>query len=375
MGLLKSIQRDPKIAHELAQCVEANRPFRLTDMKLYLTRRCNLRCIMCNAWAEEGDGPDELSTGEALCVIDEARSLGLTDLKLFGGEPMLRRDLEVIVEHAATLGVRCTLITNGTLLTEQRARDLVEAGLAQLDLSLDAGNAELHDTIRGVPGTWRRAMQGLQAMQAAAQALERRVVIRVNAVVMRHNYLSLPKLVGQLSSLAVDEITLNPVVPQAPQSANRRAAAPQVVLEPADIAVYNAEVATAIAGQAPAYRLSKSRDCLYLYGTSQQDIARASEGRYVDRLGVACCFKPWYYAVVRENGEVVGCNTVKHPSARIGSVRAASLEELWHSERYRRFRAGCKPPRFAGCARCCYHFALVNQQIQAALVTAASRTP
>jgi radical SAM protein with 4Fe4S-binding SPASM domain len=372
MGLLKSIQRDPKLARELAQCVEDDQPFRLTDMKLYLTRRCNLRCVMCDAWAAEPDGHAELSAGEVLSVIDQARALGLTDLKLFGGEPMLRRDLEVIVEHAAILGVRCTLITNGTLLTEQRARNLVEAGLAQLDLSLDAGDAGLHDAIRGVPGTWRRAMQGLQAVQAAAQAFKRRVAIRVNAVVMRANYLELPKLVDQLSSLAVDEITLNPVVPQA---ANRRKAAPRLVLEPADIAVYNAEVATAIAGHAPAYRLSKSRDRLYLYGTSQQDIEHASEGRYVDRLGVTCCLKPWYYAVVRENGDVVGCNTVKHPAARIGTVREASLEELWRSERYRTFRAACKPPHFAGCARCCYHFALVNKQIQAALVTTASCIP
>jgi radical SAM protein with 4Fe4S-binding SPASM domain len=371
MGLLKSIQRDPSIARELAQCVEDGRPYRLTDMKLYLTRRCNLRCVMCNAWAEQAGGHDELSTGEVLCVIDQARALGLADLKLFGGEPMLRRDLDVIVEHAAMLGVRCTLITNGTLLTGQRARRLVEAGLAQLDLSLDAGDAGLHDAIRGVPGTWRRATQGLRAVQAAAHSLKRRVVIRVNAVVMRGNYLGLPKLVGQLSSLAVDEITLNPVVPQA---ANRRETASQVVLEPADIAVYNAEVAAAIAGQAPAYRLSKSRDCLYLYGTSQQDIEYASEGRYVDRLGVTCCFKPWYYVVVRENGDVVGCNTVKHPTARIGTVREASLEELWRSERYRTFRASCNPPRFAGCARCCYHFALVNKQIQEALITSTSRT-
>ena len=373
MRLLKSIQRDPKIAREFAQCVEDNRPYRLTDMKLYLTRRCNLRCVMCNAWAAEPkpDGRDELSTGEVLCVVDQARPLGLADLKLFGGEPMLRSDLEVIVEHAARLGIRCTLITNGTLLTEQRAQRLVEAGLAQLDLSLDAGEAALHDAIRGVPGTWLRATHGLQAMQSAAHALRRRVAIRVNAVVMRHNYLDLPKMISRLAALAVDEIVLSPVVPQA---ANERGTAPQYVLRREDIALYNAEIAPATAGQATPYRLSKSRDSLYLYGMSEQDIERASEGRYVDRLGVTCCFKPWYYVVVRENGDVAGCNTVKHPTAHIGNIREASLEELWGSERYRTFRADCKPPRFAGCARCCYNFALVNKQIQEALVSATART-
>lgn len=364
MGLLKNIKRDPGIAREFAQCVRDNQPYRLMDMKLYLTRRCNLRCLMCNSWVEEPDGRDELSTDEMIRVIAQARPLGLANLKLFGGEPMLRRDLEFVVEHASTLGIRCTLITNGTLLSESRARSLVKAGLAELDLSLDASHPALHDIIRGVPGTWLRAMRGLQAVQVAAQALNRCVVIRVNAVVMRQNYLDMPQLVSDLSALAVDEIVLNPVIPQAD---NERGAASQYVLLPEDIVRYNDEIAPMIAEQATTYRMSKDRDFLYLYGTTERAIENASEGRYVERLRVKCCFKPWYYTVVRENGDMVGCNTVKHPMARIGNIREASVGEVWLSERYNTFRAHCQPPQFAECGRCCYHFALVNKQVEAVL--------
>jgi radical SAM protein with 4Fe4S-binding SPASM domain len=370
VGLAKSIRRDPQVAAELARCVAEGRPYRLLDLKLYLTRRCNLRCLMCNAWAQDGDGREELTTGEIFHLIAEARALGLAHLKLFGGEPLLRRDLEAIVGHAAGLGIRCTLITNGTLLNQQRAQALVTAGLAQLDLSLDAGDPALHDEIRGVPGTWQRAVQGLQAVQEAARRFDRRVVLRVNTVVMRHNYHDLPHLARTLSDLGVDELVLNPAVPQA---ANSRATAAHYLLAPPDITRYNAEIAPQVAAAANGHGLATDRERLYLYGTTERHVEDAVLGRYANRLQVGCCFKPWYYAVIRENGDVVGCNTVKHPLASIGNVRETSLDHLWHSEAYHAFRARCHPPQFDDCQRCCYHLARLNKQIEEALATGRHR--
>jgi len=354
MSLRKSLRRDSAAAREFARCIQENQPYRLLDMKVYLTRRCNLRCVMCDAWTSRQDARDELSTDDWLQVIAQAKPLGLANLKLFGGEPTLRQDLAIIVERASTLGIRCALVTNGTLLTEERARALVEAGLAELDLSLDASTPALHDSIRGAPGAWRRTMRGLQAMQQAAQSLNHRLFVRVNAVVMRENYSDMPSLARLLSGLAVDEIALNPVIPREN---------PQRALLREDILRYNAEIAPQIAGQATAYRLSTSRDDLYMYGTTERDIEQAAQCRYVDRLQVQCCFKPWYYMVVRENGDVVGCNTVRHPMTRMGNAQQISIEEIWFSEAYKTFRASCQPPRFDDCASCCYHFALVNRQI------------
>lgn len=370
MGLLKSLRHDPETARQFARCVADEQPYRLLDLKLYLTRRCNLRCIMCNSWTGNQDGQGELSTPEVFQLIKQAHALGLATLKLFGGEPSLRPDLAAIVAHASGLGVHCTLISNGTLLSSARAHALVEAGLAELDLSLDASQPELHDAIRGQPGAWQHAVQGLQHVQAAAGALERHVAIRVNAVVMRPNYRDLPKLFELLATLSVDEVTLNPVTPQ---DDNQRATAAHYILSRQDIDCYNQDIAPRLLEHASAQRPSRAPDYVYLYGTSQQDIEHASRGQYVKRLGVEHCFKPWYYAVVRENGDVLGCNTVKHPAARIGNVRQTPLAELWTSPAYRAFRASCKPPQFAECStRCCYTYALFNTHIERALKRSAN---
>lgn len=355
MSLLKNLQRNLAAAQEFARCVRENQPYRLLDVKAYLTHRCNLRCVMCDGWAGRHAGRDELSTDEWLSVITQARSLGLANLKLFGGEPTLRQDLATIVEHAARLGVRCALVTNGTLLTKERAHALVQAGLRELDLSLDAGNPALHDSIRGAPGVWSRAVQGLQAMRQAARSQGVQLHIRVNTVVMRENWQDMPNLASVLSDLGVDEIALNPVIPRG----NDR----QHALSRQDILRYNAEIAPQVAERAAAYQLSRDRDELYIYGTGDSDIEQAAQCRYIDRLHISYCFKPWYYAVIRENGDVVGCNTVKHPLARIGNVRQAGLDQIWSSAAFAAFRAGCKPPQFADCASCCYRFALVNRQI------------
>ena len=370
MGLLKSVKRDKGVAHELAQCVAECRPYRLLDMKVYLTRRCDLRCRMCGAWTDGHDGYEELSANEIKGVVTQAKALGLANLKLFGGEPMLRRDVEEIVEHAAQLGIRCSLTTNGTLLTEERAQALVEAGLAELDLSLDASDPALHDEIRGCPGTWARAVRGLQwvvAHRETARAPGRRVFIRVNAVVMRQNYRDMPRLVDMVSRLGADEIALNPVIPQ---DDNPRATASQYVLSREDIIHYNQEVAPQVMEADSTGRLSGDRDSLYLYGTSEEDVENAAQCRYVDRLQVGCCFKPWYYMVIRENGDVEGCNTVKDAMTRVGNIRERTVGEIWESERYRAFRARCNPPQFEGCSRCCYRFALLNKGIEGALGTA-----
>jgi len=318
---------------------------------------------MCGAWIGGHDGYEELSADEVKRTVTQARALGLANLKLFGGEPLLRRDVEEIAEHAAGLGIRCSLTTNGTLLSPERAQALVEARLAELDLSLDAGDPALHDEIRGCPGTWTRAMHGLQWLVAHRDAA-RRVFIRVNAVVMRQNYRDMPRLVKVLSDLDVDEIALNPVVPQ---SDNPRATASQYVLSREDITRYNQEIAPRVQEADGGGRLSGGMDALYLYGTSGQDEENAARCRYVDRLRVGCCLKPWYYMVIRENGDVVGCNTVKDPAARLGNIRASTVEDIWQSEGYRVFRARCKPPQFEGCERCCYRFALLNKGMEDAL--------
>ena len=124
-----------------------------------VTRRCNLDCIHCYADSANRDYPNEISFMEAQAMIRDLAGFGVPVLLFSGGEPLLRED---VYEHAALakeLGIRPVLSTNGTLITDQAAHRIKEAGVEYVGISLD-GIGERNDFFRGKQGAFEAAMRG-----------------------------------------------------------------------------------------------------------------------------------------------------------------------------------------------------------------------
>jgi pyrroloquinoline quinone biosynthesis protein E len=117
---------------------------------LELTYRCPLKCVWCNNPLDfERYGKQELTTEEWKDVLRQARALGSLQLGFSGGEPMLREDLEELVGYASGLGYYTNLITSGIGLTEKRLAALQEAGLKQIQLSLQSAERTLTNELVG----------------------------------------------------------------------------------------------------------------------------------------------------------------------------------------------------------------------------------
>lgn len=117
---------------------------------LELTYRCPLKCVWCNNPLDfEQYGKQELSTEEWKRVLHEGRELGALQLGFSGGEPMLRDDLEELVAEAEQLGYYTNLITSGVGLTPERLKALKQAGLKQIQLSLQSADRCLTDELVG----------------------------------------------------------------------------------------------------------------------------------------------------------------------------------------------------------------------------------
>jgi len=127
-----------------------------------VTRACNLYCQHCYAGAEPGAAEDELSTAEGKRLLADLAEYGVPVVLFSGGEPMAREDLPELVAHAADLGLRPVLSTNGTLLTPERARRLRDAGLAYAGVSVD-GLRVTNDRFRGREGAFDAAVEGIEA--------------------------------------------------------------------------------------------------------------------------------------------------------------------------------------------------------------------
>src|SRR5581483_11930097 len=96
------------------------------------TYRCPLRCTYCSNPVEVAAYRAELDTAGWCRVLDEARALGVLQVHLSGGEPVLRPDLAELVAHARALGMYTNLVTSGVPLSAARLAALVEAGLDHL---------------------------------------------------------------------------------------------------------------------------------------------------------------------------------------------------------------------------------------------------
>jgi radical SAM protein with 4Fe4S-binding SPASM domain len=140
-----------------------------------LTRRCNLACGHCylDAVQRKREAPGELSAEEALGAVGHiAQAAPGAMLVLTGGEPLLRKDLFALVARASALGLMPVIGTNGVLLDQQRAHALKSAGAAGVGISLDSAAPEFHDRLRGRPGAWAAARDGLRAARRAGLAVQ-----------------------------------------------------------------------------------------------------------------------------------------------------------------------------------------------------------
>jgi len=144
------------------------------------TRACNLRCLHCYTDSDTRTHPDELTTDQAREMLRDLAQFGVPALLFSGGEPLLRRDLFDLADSARSIGLRCTLSTNGTLITEDVAQRIRQTGFTYVGISLD-GIDEVNDHFRGRVGAFRDAMQGFRNCVAVGQ----RVGLRMTLT--RHN--------------------------------------------------------------------------------------------------------------------------------------------------------------------------------------------
>jgi putative heme d1 biosynthesis radical SAM protein NirJ2 len=130
------------------------------------TNECNLRCAHCYQDADERRAR-ELSTEEGMALIDQIAAAGFKIMIFSGGEPLLRPDIFELVEHASRAGLRPVFGTNGTLLTDEVAMRLKEAGACAMGISVDSLDAVKHDRFRGLERAHALTMAGIESCKKA----------------------------------------------------------------------------------------------------------------------------------------------------------------------------------------------------------------
>jgi len=154
------------------------------DLRVSITDRCNYKCVYCRT-GEVGAQYPELGIDEYLRIIRLFVGLGISKVRLTGGEPLLRHGLLELIRELAALRILggepldLAVTTNGHLL-ESMAEPLKQAGLNRVTVSMDAVDAEVFERITRVPGSFDAVLRGIRAARAAGLT-----PLKINCVLLR----------------------------------------------------------------------------------------------------------------------------------------------------------------------------------------------
>ena len=182
----------------------------LNTLYFYLAEGCNLLCRHC--WlapvqrTPEEPGP-VLDPELFYSIIEQGKKLGLKGVKFTGGEPLLHPHFAEFVDYVKEQELGLTVETNGTLVTLELAGKIASASGVFVSVSLDGVDAETHERVRGVAGSFQGALQGIGNLVAAG--------IRPQLImsVMRHNREQMEPLVRLAEELGVESVKFNVVQP------------------------------------------------------------------------------------------------------------------------------------------------------------------
>jgi SynChlorMet cassette radical SAM/SPASM protein ScmF len=187
-----------------------NLTYPLNQIYFYLTEGCNLRCRHCwiaPKYQSEGNSYPALDMDLFKSIIDQAKPLGLTGVKLTGGEPLLHPQICEILEVIREEDLSLNMETNGVLCTLELAGEMVACKNPFVSVSLDGADAETHEWVRGVAGCFEAASKGIRNLVKVG--LRPQVIMTI----MRHNKKQMESLVRFAESLGAGSVKFNILQP------------------------------------------------------------------------------------------------------------------------------------------------------------------
>jgi pyrroloquinoline quinone biosynthesis protein E len=278
-----------------------------------LTYRCPLRCVYCSNPLDYGRHDRELDTATWLRVFREAEDLGVVQLNLTGGEPLVRRDLEAFIEEARRLDLYTNLITSGMPLKRERLARFRELGLDNVQISIQDTSAASSDRIAGLRSFDKKLV-------VASWVKELGFPLTLNTVLHRDNLDHVAEVIALAEKLGADRLELANTQYLGWALTNRRA-----LLPTREQLARAREVAAAARA-----RLRGRMEVLFVTPDYYAELPKA-------------CMDGWgrRFIVVSPDGLALPCHAAHTlPGIEFESVAERSLSEIWlHSPSFGAFRS------------------------------------
>ncbi len=279
--------------------MSAPRPYTLVAE---LTYRCPLKCLYCSNPLEFHAMQGELSTEQWCQTFTDAAELGVVQVHLSGGEPLVRNDIPALIRHARECDLYTNLITSGTLLNEEKLKEFHDCGLEHIQLSLQ-------DTERG-PAELVAGLRSYDKKLEVARLIKRLgYPLTINVVLHNLNIERVPELIDQAGELGAQRIELANAQYYAWAFENRRALLPSLD---------KYERAEAIAREARK-KYQGTMEIAFVKIDYYEDAPKACSGGWARS-----------YMCITPIGEVLPCHAAHAiEQLRFESVKNRPLTEIW----------------------------------------------
>lgn len=174
----------------------------------FCTRKCNLRCPMCDIPCRPSD--NELSTAQAFALIDQLAALKVSGVSFTGGEPLLRPDIFALMKRARSLGLDTLLVTNG-LLIDRCIPQILDSGAGTVNVSIDGSTPGIHDRSRGKTGAFEKTSANIRLLAQASRENKAGIKIVVSTVISKDNAADLGNIPALCRFLGADRVIFCPV--------------------------------------------------------------------------------------------------------------------------------------------------------------------
>jgi len=331
-----------------------------------ITNVCNLRCQMCGQWSETGYvNNDSERMKREIClsdwkrVTDELAANNIYSVLLRGGEAFLYPDIIDLIEYVNSKGIFISIDTNGTVMGNH-VKDLVRIGKIHLTFSVD-GPEEIHDMVRGVPGSFRKMYQNILALNELEKENPGRISKSITFTVSPYSYKGLSQIPDIARSLNIPTITVVPYYYCKKKTAEEyerliqkefgcrsfSARGFQYEESGIDLSLFKEEYRKYLQNLKGLYNfpyMGSTKDGFHLndFVTWFQDTTTW--------VGTQRCMNIERFIDIQPDGSVNFCTDF--PDVSIGNIMEKTIQEIWNGESadtFRRFRAENLLPI---CVRC-----------------------
>lgn len=304
--------------------------YRLDIAVWEITLQCNIHCLHCGSSAENIKRNNELSTDEALDLIEQLADLGCKRVVLSGGEPFLRKDWATLALRIRDLGMNVSFISNGYIVNKDIIDIIKVIQPVGISFSLDGGCAETHDYIRGREGVFERCVSALRATSKAG--------LYSSAVTSVHK-----KNIGELDDI------LRILLDNGVRAWQVQTATPQGRM-PAELALNEEEyysLAKFVADKRRRYSNIIDifeADCIGYYSVLSKDFY-CKEWRG--------CQAGLRVMGIESDGTIKGCLSIHGEGFEEGNIRQKPLKEIWESKNGFLYNRRFSPDKLGGICKDC----------------------